>query len=233
MRESLEAIWRQHLEEIRDCHHRLILAESGSDRLQTEVMNPLARKVNELDRQCASLQRQVQHNAQELALVKGPQQVPGPRAPLLDVSTSLNFDVAAVEARVAEHDTSFRVLETQLPEVVNGMETLTNSMEQIRGKIQEWEDEYADEREEGPDTPDPRPNVNPLPSLSHPTYPAKADPGAPPHVSTGEGICFSYCQYGETTPAPGVRKQFSGSGDILRSHTNHSEASGKRPNFAT
>ena len=55
MRESLEAIRRQHLEEIGDCHHRLILAESGSDRLQTQVMNPLARKVHEVDRQCASL----------------------------------------------------------------------------------------------------------------------------------------------------------------------------------
>ena len=68
MRGSLEAIRGQHPEEIRDCHHRLILAESGSDRLQAEVMNPLARKVHEVDRQCASLKRQVQNNAQGLAL---------------------------------------------------------------------------------------------------------------------------------------------------------------------
>ena len=49
MRESLEAI-RQHLEEIRDCHHRLILPESGSDRLQVEVVNPLARKFHQVVR---------------------------------------------------------------------------------------------------------------------------------------------------------------------------------------
>ena len=221
MRESLEAIRRQHLEEIRDCHHRLILAESGSDRLQTEVMNPLARKVHEVDRQCASLKRQIQHNAQELALVKGRQQVPGPPAQLPDVSTSLNFDVAAVEARVAEHDTSVRALETQPPEVGNGMETLANAMEHIRGKLQEWEDECADDGEDGRDTPTPRQSVNPDPSLSHPTYPVKAKPGAPPHVSTGEGTRFSHCPYGETTPAPGVG-QFSGLGDILRPHSNPS-----------
>ena len=148
--------------------------------------------------------------------------MPGPPAQLPDVSTSLNFDVAAVEARVAEHDTSLRALETQLREVVNGMETLTNAMEHIRGKIQEWVDEYTDEREEGPDTPAPRQNVNPDPSLSHPTYPVKAGPGAPPHVSTGEGIRFSHCPYGETTRAPGVGTQFSGLGDILRPHTNPS-----------
>ena len=222
MGESLEAIRRKHLEEIRDCHHPLILAESGSDRLQTEVMNPLAGKVHEVDRQCASLKRQVQHNVQEFALVKGRQQVPGPPAQLPDVSTSLKFDVAVVEARVAEHDTSLRALETQLPEVVNGMEILTNAMEHIRGKIQEWEDEYADEGEEGPDTPTPRQNVNPDPSLSHPTYPVKAELGAPPHVSMAEGIRFSHCPYGETTRAPGVGTQFSGLGDILRPHTNPS-----------
>ena len=221
MRESLEAIRRQHLEEIRDCHRRLILAESGSDRLQTEVMNPLARRVHEVDRQYASLKRQVQHNAQELALVKGRQQVPGPPAQLPDVSTSLNFDVAAVEARVAEHDTSLRALETQLPEVVNGMETLAHAMEVLEGKLQEWEDECADDGEDGRDTTTPCQSVNPDPSLSHPTYPVKAEPGAPPHVSTGEGTRFSHCPYGETTPAPGVG-QFSGLGDILRPHTNPS-----------
>ena len=154
--------------------------------------------------------------------VKGRQQVPGPPAQPPDVSTSLNFDVAAVEARVVEHDTSLRALETQLPEVVNGMETLTNAMEHIRGKIQEWEHEYAEEGEESPDTPTPRQNVNPDPSLSSPTYPVKAEPEAPPHVSTGGGIRFSHCPYGETTPAPGVGKQFSGLGDILRPHTNPS-----------
>ena len=221
MRESLEAIRRQHLEEIRDCHHRLILAESGSDRLQTEVMNPLARRVHEVDRQYASLKRQVQHNAQELALVKGRQQVPGPPVQLPDVSTSLNFDVAAVEARVAEHNTSLRALETQLPEVVNGMETLANAMEVLEGKLQEWEDECADDGEDGRDTTTPCQSVNPDPSLSHPTYPVKAEPGAPPHVSTGEGARFSHCPYGDTTPAPGVG-QFSGLGDILRPHTNPS-----------
>ena len=183
-------------------------------------MNPSAKKVHEVDSQCASLKRQIQHNAQQLALVKGRQQVPGPPAQLPDVSTSLNFDVAAVEARVADHDSSLRALETQLPEVVNGMETLTNAMEHIRGKIQEWEDEYADEREEGADTPTPRQNVNPDPSLSHPTYPVKAEPAAPPHGSTGEGIRFSHCPYGGTTPAPGVETQFSGLRDILRPHSN-------------
>ena len=75
MRESLEAIGRQLVGEIRDCHHRLILAESDSDRLQAEVMNPLARKVHEVDRQSASLEQQVQNNTQGLALVKGRQQV--------------------------------------------------------------------------------------------------------------------------------------------------------------
>ena len=157
-------------------------------------------------------------------LVKGRQQVPGPPAQLPDVSTSLNFDVAAVEARVAEHDTSLRAFETQLPEVMNGMETLANAMEHIRGKLQEWEDECADDGEDGRDTPTPRQSVNPDPSLSHPTYPVKAEPGAPPHVSTGEGTGFSHCPYGETTPAPGVG-QFSGLGDILRPHTNPSTRS--------
>ena len=115
MRGSLESVRRQHVEEIGDCHHRLILAESDSDRLQAEVMNPLASKVHGVDWQCASLKRQVQNNTQGVALVKGRQQVPGPPAQPPDVSTSLNFDVAAVEARVAEHDTSLRALETQLP----------------------------------------------------------------------------------------------------------------------
>ena len=222
MSESLEAIRRQHLEAIRDCHHRLILAESDSDCLQAEVMNLLARKVHEVDRQCAFLKRQVQNNTQGFALVKGRQQVPGPPAQPTDVSTSLNFDVAAVEGPVAEHDTSLRALETQLPEVVNGMGALTNAMEHIRGKIQEWGDAYADEGEESPDTPTPRQNVNPEPSLSNPTYSVKAKPGAPPHVSTGECIHFSHCAYGETGPAPGVWTQFSGLGDILRPHTNPS-----------
>ena len=221
MRESLEAIRRQHLEEIRDCHHHLILGESGSDRLQTEVMNPLARKVQEVDRQCASLKRQIQHNAQELALVKGRQQVPGPPAQLPDVFTSLNFDVAAVEARVAEHDTSVRASKMQLPEVVNGMEALANAVEHIKGKLQELEDECADDGEDGRDTPTPRQSVNPDFSLSHPTYPVKAKPWAPPHVSTGEGTRFSHCPYGGTTPAP-RDGQFSGLGDILRPHTSPS-----------
>ena len=156
-----------------------------------EVLNPLARKLHEVDRQCASLKRQVQNNTQGWALVNG-------------------------------HDTSLPALETQLPEVVNGMETLTNATEHIRGKIQEWEDEYADEGEERRNTPTPRQNPNADPSLSDPTYPVKAEPGAPPHVSTGEGIRFSHCPFGETTPAPGVGTQFSGLGDILRPHTNPS-----------
>ena len=222
MRESLEEFRRQHVEEIRDCHHRLILAESDSHRLQVEVVNPLARKVHEVDRQCASLKRQVQNNTQGLALVKGRQQVPGPPTQPPDVSTSRILDVAAVEARVAEHDTSLRDLKTQLPEVVDCMETLRNAMEHIRGRIQEWEDEYADEGKDRPDTPTRRQNVNPDPSLSDLTYPIKAEPGAPPHVSTGEGIRFSHCPYGETTPAPGVGRQSSGLGDILRPHTNPS-----------
>ena len=97
-----------------------------------------------------------------------------------------------------------------------------NAMEHIRGKKHEWEDEYADEGEEIPDTPTPRQNVNPDPSLSHPTYPVKAEPGAPSHVSTGEGIRFSHCPYGETTPPPGIGTQFFEFGDILRPHTNPS-----------
>ena len=35
MRKSMEGIRRQHLEEIRDCHHRLRLAESDSDHPQS------------------------------------------------------------------------------------------------------------------------------------------------------------------------------------------------------
>ena len=116
--------------------------------------------------------------------------MPGPPNQPLEVSTSLNFDVAALEARVAEHDTSIRVLETQLPEVVNGMETLTNAIEHIREKIQEWQDEYADVGVGRPDNPTPRQTVNPNPSLSHPGYPVKAEPGPPPHVATGEGFFF-------------------------------------------
>ena len=185
---------------------------------------PRGSELSPVDRQCASLKRQVQNNTQVGAGKgrKGRQQVPQPPTQPSDVSTSLNFDVAAVEARVAEHDTSLRALETQLPEVPNGIETLTNAMEHIRGKIQEWEDEYADEVEERPDTPTPRQTVNPDPSLSNPTYSVKAEPGAPPHVLTGEGICFSHCPYGETTPAPGVQTQFSAMGDIPRPHTNPS-----------
>ena len=174
MRGRLEAIRRQHLEEIRDWHHCLMLAESDSDRLQVEAVNPLARKVHEVDRQCGSLKRQVQNNTQGLVLVKGRQQAPSPPTQPPDVSTSLNFDMAAVEARVAEHDTSLRALKTQLPEVMDGTKTLTNAIEHIRGKIQEWEDEYADEGKERPDTPTPRQNVNPDPSLSNFTYPVKA-----------------------------------------------------------
>ena len=109
IRESTEGIRRQHLEEIRDCHHRLILTDSESDRLKVEVLDPLARRVHELDRQCAFLKRQVQHNSQELALVKERQQMPGPAMPrALDVSTSLNFDLTAVGTQVAEHDASLR-----------------------------------------------------------------------------------------------------------------------------
>ena len=182
MKESVEAIRRQQLEEIRECHHCLMLAESGSGRLHVEVVNPIARKVQKVDRQCALLKRQVQTNTQGFTLVKGGQQVPGPPTQPPDISTSLNFNAAALEARVAEHDTSLRALETQLPEGVNGMGTLTNAMEHIRGKNQEWKDEYADEEEERPDTPIPRQNVNPDPSLSNPTYPVKAEPGAPQHV---------------------------------------------------
>ena len=120
---------------------------------------------------------------------------------------------------MAEHDTSLGALETQLPEVMNGMETLMNAMEHIREKIQEWEDECADEGEDGQDTPTPHQSVNPDPSLSHPTCPVKAEPGAPPHVWTGGGTRFSHCLYGKTTPAPGVGTQFSGLGDIVRPHT--------------
>ena len=50
MRESLEGIIRQHPKEIRDCHHRLILAESESDCLKVEVVDPLARNVHKFDR---------------------------------------------------------------------------------------------------------------------------------------------------------------------------------------
>ena len=71
MRESLEGIRRQKLEEIRDCHQRLLLAESESDRLKVEVVDPLTRSPHEFDKHCASLKRQVQRNSQELALVKG------------------------------------------------------------------------------------------------------------------------------------------------------------------
>ena len=182
MRKSLEAIRRQHLEEIRDCHHCLILAESDSDRLQAEVMNLLARKVHELDMQRASLIRQVQNNTQGLALVKERQQVPGPPAQPPDVSTSLNFDVAAVEAGVAEHDSSLRALETQLPEVVNGMETLTNAMEHIRKKYRSGKMGMRMRGRRVQTPPTLAKNVNPDPSLSNPTYPVKAEPGAPPHV---------------------------------------------------
>ena len=108
MRESLEGIRRQQMEEIRDCHHRPILAESESDRLKVELVDPLARIVHELDRQCASLKRQIQQDSQQLALVEGRQQMPGPATQnALDVSTSLNFDLTAVESRVAEHQAPF------------------------------------------------------------------------------------------------------------------------------
>ena len=107
MRVNLEGFRRQNLEEIRDCRRRLILAESESDRLKVEVVDRLARKVHHLDRQCASLKRQIQQNSQELALVKGRQQMPGPATPSApDVSTSLNLNLTAVENGVAEHNAS-------------------------------------------------------------------------------------------------------------------------------
>ena len=54
-RESLEGVRRQHLQEIRYCHHCLILTESYSDPLKVEVVDSLARRVHEFDRHCASL----------------------------------------------------------------------------------------------------------------------------------------------------------------------------------
>ena len=59
-----------------------------------------------------SLKRQVQHKAQELALLEGRQHVPRPSAPAVTrVCRSLNFDFAAMEARVADHDTALRTLQ--------------------------------------------------------------------------------------------------------------------------
>ena len=54
-RESLGGVEHQHLQDIRDCHHRLILAESYSDPLKVDVADSLAKRVHEFDRHCASL----------------------------------------------------------------------------------------------------------------------------------------------------------------------------------
>ena len=64
MQESLEGIAHQHLERIRDYHHRLLLVDLASNLLL--VVHPLSKKIHELDRSHISLQQQVRRVAQEL-----------------------------------------------------------------------------------------------------------------------------------------------------------------------
>ena len=59
MRDTLESIRRKHLEEIGDCHHRLLLAKPESNHLRAEVADRLTKKAHELDSNHASLKGQV------------------------------------------------------------------------------------------------------------------------------------------------------------------------------
>ena len=146
--------------------------------------------------------------------------MPGPATPQPpDVSQALNSDLTRVEPPVAEQYTSLQSWNTHVPEILSRMETLVNAVDGIGVKIQEWEDECAADGEEGPEDPNPRQSTTPDPHSFNPTQALKAEPGASLTFFIGEGIHFSHCSYGDTTPTPGVDTQFSGVGDILRLHT--------------
>ena len=127
-----------------------------------------------------------------MALVKGQQQMPSPATPTApDVSTSLNFGLTAVETGVAEHDASLRSLNTQVPDIVSGMETLASVVKCLGVKIQEWEDECTPNGTEEQANPTPSQSTTPDPNPSNPTHPVKAAPGAPPTFSAGGGAFLS------------------------------------------
>ena len=148
------------------------------------------------------------------------QQMPGPASPRApDMSTCLNFDLTAVETGVAEHNAFLRSLNTQVPDIMSGMETLAGVVERLGVKIQEWEDECAAEGEEGPENPTHCHGTTPDANPFNPSQPVKAQPGAPPTFLAAEGIPLAHCPYGDTKPERRVDTQFSALGYIRRVHT--------------
>ena len=126
---------------------------------------------------------------------------------------------------MAEHDAFLRSLNAQVAEIMSGMETLAGVVERLGVKTQDWEDECTADGEQEPQNPNPRQSLTPDPNSFNPfepAHPVKAELGAPPTFSVGEGISFCHCPYGDTMTTPGVDTKFPGLGDILRSHANPS-----------
>ena len=121
------------------------------------------------DRHCATLKTQVQ----ELALVKGRQH---------DTTPSRRVHIPELRSESGGNwsgrcDASLRSLNTQVPEIVSGTETLAGVVERIGVKIQEWEDECTADGEEGPENPTPRQSTTSDRYPFNPTHPVRAEPG--------------------------------------------------------
>ena len=100
--------------------------------------------------------------------------MPGPATPSApEVSTALNFNLTAVEARVEEQESSLRSFNAQVPEIVSGMETLAGVVERLGVKIQEWEHECTADGTEEPASPTPSQSTTPDPSPFNPFNPTQ------------------------------------------------------------
>ena len=146
--------------------------------------------------------------------------MPGPEMPHApEVSISLNFDLIAVETPVAEHDAFPRFLNTQLLEIMSGMETLVDVMERLGVKIQECEDECATDGEKGPKNPTPRQSTTPTPNPSTPPTPSSPSPELRPGFWWERAFLLLIAHMGDPKPTPGADTQLYALFDILRSYT--------------